>query len=72
MKDRGDYETMAELFQADSSYATGLLVEVVHYGNTDEFAILAEKDNPTSLHFTLHGTFHGFPILSYFNCMFYK
>ncbi|QZN94614.1 hypothetical protein [Symbiopectobacterium purcellii] len=51
MKDRGDYEAMAELFQADSSYAMELLVEVVHYSNRDELAILDDKDNPTSLTF---------------------
>jgi len=28
-----------------------LLVEVVHYSNTDELAILDDKDNPTPLTF---------------------
>lgn len=51
LKDRGDYEAMAELFQADSSYSMELLVEVVHYSNTDELAILDDKDNPTPLTF---------------------
>lgn len=51
MKDRGDYEAMAELFLADSSYAMELLIEVVHDSNTDELAIWDDKDNPTSLTF---------------------
>ena len=40
MKDRSHDEAMAELFQADPSYAAELLAEVVRDGNGDELAIL--------------------------------
>lgn len=43
MKDRSHDEAMAELFQADSSYATELLAEVVRDGDADELAILERQ-----------------------------
>lgn len=57
MKDRSHDEAMAELFEADRSYAAELLAEVVRDGNADELAILERqlsaadatmKPNPTS------------------------
>ncbi|MEX2952065.1 hypothetical protein AB4K01_12795 [Serratia fonticola] len=57
MKDRSHDEAIAGLFQAEPSYATELLAEVVRDGNTDELAILkrqssaafaVRKSNPTS------------------------
>lgn len=43
MKDRSHDEAMAELFQADPSYAEELLVEVIRDGNADELAILERQ-----------------------------
>lgn len=43
MKDRSHDEPMAELFQADPSYAAELLAEVVRDGNPDELAILERQ-----------------------------
>ena len=40
MKDRSHDEAMAELFQADPSYAAELLAEVVQDGSTDELSTL--------------------------------
>jgi len=40
MKDRSHGEAMAELFQADPSYAAELLAEVVRDGSADDLAIL--------------------------------
>lgn len=57
MKDRSHDEAMAELFQADQSYAAELLAGVVRDGNADELAILerqlsaafaTRESNPTS------------------------
>lgn len=57
MKDRSHDEAMAELFQANPSYAAELLAEVVFDGNADELAILdrqlsatfaTREANPTS------------------------
>ena len=43
MKDRSHDEAMAELFQADPSYAEELLGEVIRDGNADELAILERQ-----------------------------
>ena len=43
MKDRSHAEAMAELFQADPSFAADLLAEVVRDGNADELAILERQ-----------------------------
>ncbi|HDS1797942.1 TPA: hypothetical protein QEM76_000841 [Pseudomonas putida] len=43
MKDRSHDEAMAELFQADPSFAADLLAEVVRDGNADELAILERQ-----------------------------
>lgn len=43
MKDRSHDEAMAELFEADQSYAAELLAEVVRDGNADELAILERQ-----------------------------
>lgn len=43
MKDRSHDEAMAELFQADPSYAAELLAEVVRYGNAGELVILERQ-----------------------------
>lgn len=57
MKDRSHDEAMAELFQADESYAAELLDEVVRDGDAYELAILerqlsaavaARETNPAS------------------------
>jgi DNA-binding phage protein len=57
MKDRNHDEAMAELFQANPSFAAELLAEVVRDGNADELAILerqlsvafaTREANPTS------------------------
>ncbi len=43
MKDRSHDEAMAELFQADPSYAAELLAEVVRDSSADELAILERQ-----------------------------
>ncbi|WP_454878574.1 addiction module antidote protein [Serratia inhibens] len=43
MKDRSHDEAMAELFQADPSYAAELLAEVVQDGSTDELSTLERQ-----------------------------
>ncbi|WP_282354616.1 hypothetical protein [Pseudomonas sp. PS01303] len=43
MKDRSHDEAMAELFQADPSYAAELLAEVVCDGDAGELAILERQ-----------------------------
>lgn len=43
MKDRSHDEAMAELVQADPSFAADLLAEVVRDGNADELAILERQ-----------------------------
>ncbi|MEI7107975.1 hypothetical protein WBW39_17190 [Pectobacterium versatile] len=43
MKDCSPDEAMAELFQADPSYAAELLAEVVRDGNPDELAIMERQ-----------------------------
>ncbi|WP_236326189.1 hypothetical protein [Pseudomonas poae] len=43
MKDRSHDEAMAELFQADPSFAADLLAEVFRDGNADELAILERQ-----------------------------
>ncbi len=43
MKDRNHDEALAELFQADPSYAGALLAEVVRDGDTGELAILERQ-----------------------------
>lgn len=57
MNDRSHDKAMAELFQADPSYAAELLAEVVRDGSADELAILerllsvafaTREVNPTS------------------------
>lgn len=43
MKDRSHAEAMAELFQADPSYAAALLAEVRRDGDLAELAILVSQ-----------------------------
>lgn len=43
MRDRSNDEAMAEVFQADPSYAMELLAEVVRDGDADELAILERQ-----------------------------
>ncbi len=43
MKDRSHDDAMAELFQADPSYAEKLWGEVIRDGNADELAILKRQ-----------------------------
>ena len=43
MKDRSHDDAMAEIFQADPSFAAELLAEVVRDGNADELAILGRQ-----------------------------
>lgn len=43
MKDRSHDDVMAEFFQADPSYAAGLLAEVVRDGDANELAILKRQ-----------------------------
>ncbi|WP_192873425.1 hypothetical protein [Pseudomonas congelans] len=43
MKDRSHDEAMAELFQADPSYAAELLAEVVQDDSADELATLERQ-----------------------------
>lgn len=49
MKDRSHDDAMAELFRADPSYASGLLVEVVRDGDADELAILERQLSAASV-----------------------
>ncbi|MCF7554537.1 hypothetical protein [Pseudomonas petrae] len=66
MKDRSHDEAMAELFQADPSYAAELLAEVIRGGDADELTALkrqiadafANEDiDPAPL--KIYGIFHG-------------
>lgn len=43
MKDRSHDEVIAELFQADPSYAAELLAEIWAEGSADEFAVLLRQ-----------------------------
>lgn len=47
MKDRSHDDAMAELFRADPSYASELLVEVVRDGDADELVILERQLSAT-------------------------
>jgi DNA-binding phage protein len=43
MRDRSHDEAMADLFQADPSYAAELLAEVLRDGDADELAVLERQ-----------------------------